>query len=100
MPTLVLEILDGIAIDGFLPDAQWNEAYSATLRGYGTTPRWRQAQAANRMRGARYAIRNHTQGEIPCGGMNGGIALLAVLQESAQIRHFPALFNSRHPTNT
>lgn len=37
MPTLVVEILDGIAIDGFIPDAQYAADYSATLRGYGAT---------------------------------------------------------------
>lgn len=37
MPTLVLEILDGIAIDGFLPDAPHGQPYSATLHGYGST---------------------------------------------------------------
>lgn len=36
MPTLVIEILDGIAIDGFLPDAPQGGQYHAALRGYGT----------------------------------------------------------------
>lgn len=37
MPTLVVEILDGIAIDGFLPDAPYGVSYHAQLRGYGAT---------------------------------------------------------------